>query len=61
MPELPEVETVRRGAEPLLAGRRLLAVELKRHDLRFPIPLEAVHDLAGRTCLGAAALAGSAD
>ena len=51
MPELPEVETVRRGAEPLLAGRRLLAVELKRHDLRFPIPLEAVHDLAGRTCL----------
>lgn len=50
MPELPEVETVRRGAEPHLRGRRLLQVELRRHDLRWPIPVAAVHDLTGRTC-----------
>lgn len=50
MPELPEVETVRRGAEPHLRGRRLLRVELRRSDLRWPIPVAAVYDLAGRTC-----------
>ncbi len=49
MPELPEVETVRRGAEPLPAGRRLRHVELRRHDLRWPIPTAAVLALAGRT------------
>lgn len=51
MPELPEVETVRRGADTHLRGRRLEAVELRRHDLRWPIPVAAVHDLCGRTCL----------
>lgn len=50
MPELPEVETVRRGAEPLLTGHRLRAVELRRGDLRWPIPIVAVHALAGRRC-----------
>ncbi len=50
MPELPEVETVRRGAEPLLAGRRLRSVELRRDDLRWPIPRRAVEDLVGRRC-----------
>jgi formamidopyrimidine-DNA glycosylase len=38
MPELPEVETVRRGLEPVLAGARLARVEARRPDLRFPIP-----------------------
>ncbi len=38
MPELPEVETVRRGLEPAMAGRRLLSVTLARPDLRFPFP-----------------------
>ena len=51
MPELPEVETVRRGAEPHLAGRRLLAVELLRPDLRWPMPAAALQDLVGRRCL----------
>jgi formamidopyrimidine-DNA glycosylase len=50
VPELPEVETVRRGAEPHLAGRRLLAVELLRPDLRWPMPAAALQDLVGRRC-----------
>ncbi|MEM7727845.1 MAG: bifunctional DNA-formamidopyrimidine glycosylase/DNA-(apurinic or apyrimidinic site) lyase [Pseudomonadota bacterium] len=36
MPELPEVETVRRGLAPVLEGRRITAVQLNRPDLRFP-------------------------
>ena len=38
MPELPEVETVRRGLEPALAGARLERVRQNRPDLRFPFP-----------------------
>ncbi len=38
MPELPEVETVRRGLAPVLEGRKLLRVEQRRPDLRFPLP-----------------------
>lgn len=38
MPELPEVETVRRGLEPALVGARLIRVDLRRPDLRFPFP-----------------------
>jgi formamidopyrimidine-DNA glycosylase len=38
MPELPEVETVRRGLAPALEGRRLSHVRLNRPDLRFPLP-----------------------
>ncbi|HTX50305.1 MAG TPA: bifunctional DNA-formamidopyrimidine glycosylase/DNA-(apurinic or apyrimidinic site) lyase [Caulobacteraceae bacterium] len=38
MPELPEVETVRRGLEPVLAGARLTRAEARRPDLRFPLP-----------------------
>ena len=44
MPELPEVETVRRGLQPTLEGARLVAVEARRPDLRFPLP----PDFAGR-------------
>jgi formamidopyrimidine-DNA glycosylase len=51
MPELPEVETVRRGAEPLLVGRRLARVELRREDLRWPVPVTAVQELRGRRLL----------
>ena len=50
VPELPEVETVRRGAEPHLRGRRLLALVLLRPDLRWPMPAEALQDLVGRRC-----------
>lgn len=38
MPELPEVETVRRGLAPHIEGRRIEAFRLHRADLRFPFP-----------------------
>ena len=47
MPELPEVETVRRGLEPVLAGARLARVEARRPDLRFPLPAGFVQRLTG--------------
>jgi len=52
VPELPEVETVRSGAEPLVRGRRLAAVTLRRPDLRWPMPRRALEDLVGRRCTG---------
>lgn len=38
MPELPEVETIRRGLEPVLAGARIRRLHMRRPDLRFPLP-----------------------
>ncbi len=49
MPELPEVETVRRGLQPVMEGRRFLAVETRRRDLRFPFPPRFSARLTGRT------------
>jgi formamidopyrimidine-DNA glycosylase len=49
MPELPEVETVRRGLQPVMEGRRILAVETRRDGLRFPFPADFAARLAGRT------------
>lgn len=40
MPELPEVETTRRGIAPHVEGRRVTRVVLRRPDLRWPIPRE---------------------
>ena len=40
MPELPEVETTRRGLAPHLEGHRIVDVTLRRPDLRWPIPRE---------------------
>ena len=48
MPELPEVETVRRGLENHLMGRRIEQVELRRLDLRFPFPKGFEAMLRGR-------------
>ena len=48
MPELPEVETVRRGLEPAMVGARLTAVEQRRPDLRFPFPERFAERLTGR-------------
>ncbi len=48
MPELPEVETVRRGLEPVLAGRRLARVDVRRADLRIPFPERMAERLTGR-------------
>ena len=47
MPELPEVETVRKGLELTLAGARLSRVEARRPDLRFPLPQGFVQRLTG--------------
>ena len=49
MPELPEVETVRRGLERHLLGRTIERVELRRPDLRFPFPPGFERSLSGRT------------
>jgi formamidopyrimidine-DNA glycosylase len=49
MPELPEVETVRRGLEPVLVGARLDRVRQNRPDLRFPFPDDFVARLNGAT------------
>lgn len=51
MPELPEVETVRRGLAPALVGATIARVELRRHDLRFPFPDRFAARLQGRRLL----------
>jgi len=48
MPELPEVETVRRGLEPAMLGETFARVEQRRPDLRFPLPERFVERLMGR-------------
>lgn len=48
MPELPEVETVRRGLQPVLEGARVLGVEARRPNLRFPLPERFAERLKGR-------------
>lgn len=54
MPELPEVETVRRGLMTVLEGRRLSAVSVRRPNLRRPFPPDFACRLQGRriTALG---------
>ena len=52
MPELPEVETTRRGLAPWLEGRRITSVILRRPDLRWPIPKEIARLLPGQAILG---------
>lgn len=51
MPELPEVETTRRGLAPHLEGRRVIGVTLRRPDLRWPIPQEIETLLPSQTIL----------
>ncbi|MDH5822010.1 bifunctional DNA-formamidopyrimidine glycosylase/DNA-(apurinic or apyrimidinic site) lyase [Luteimonas sp. RD2P54] len=48
MPELPEVETTRRGLAPHLEGRRIQGVQLRRADLRWPIPEQVAEALPGQ-------------
>lgn len=47
MPELPEVETIRRGLVPVMEGRRIVAAIARRPDLRFPLPDGMDRRLAG--------------
>jgi len=48
MPELPEVETVRRGLLPVLEGKRIARLDQNRKDLRFPLPLDFAARVRGR-------------
>lgn len=52
MPELPEVETVRRGLAPVMEGARFVKVEARRGDLRWPLPKDFVARLEGQTVTG---------
>ena len=52
MPELPEVETVRRGLQPVMEGVRIVRVEAHRKDLRFPLQMDFIARLEGRTVTG---------
>jgi formamidopyrimidine-DNA glycosylase len=52
MPELPEVETVRRGLQPVMEGAKILAAEARRKDLRFPFQKDFVARLTGQTVTG---------
>lgn len=54
MPELPEVETVRRGLEPAVRGQRIARVLQRRPDLRFPFPENFAARLEGRTIVSLA-------
>ena len=48
MPELPEVETVRRGLAPVLEGAVIARAEVNRPDLRWPLPERMAERLTGR-------------
>jgi formamidopyrimidine-DNA glycosylase len=54
MPELPEVETTIRGLAPVLEGRRIASIELRRADLRWPFPPDLRQRITGAriTALG---------
>jgi len=52
MPELPEVETVRRGLQPVMEGARFTKVEARRRDLRWPLPRDFAARLEGKTVEG---------
>ena len=47
MPELPEVETVRRGLAPVMEGQVITLAEVRRPDLRWPLPANMAQRLTG--------------
>src|SRR4029453_3269127 len=52
MPELPEVETVRRGLQPVMEGAKIVKAEARRKDLRFPFQKDFAARLTGQTVTG---------
>jgi hypothetical protein len=50
MPELPEVETTRRGILPRLQGRTLIDIKVRNPSLRWPVPADLERQLAGKHC-----------
>ncbi|OOZ36772.1 bifunctional DNA-formamidopyrimidine glycosylase/DNA-(apurinic or apyrimidinic site) lyase [Solemya velesiana gill symbiont] len=51
MPELPEVETTRRGIAPHIEGKQIRRVVIRQHQLRWPIPKGLTRTLPGETIL----------
>jgi formamidopyrimidine-DNA glycosylase len=51
MPELPEVETVRRGLEPVMTGQVIASADVRRPDLRWPLPPRMAERLTGARVL----------
>jgi len=51
MPELPEVETVRRGLAPVMEGAVIARADVNRPDLRWPLPVDMATRLTGKTVL----------
>lgn len=51
MPELPEVETVRRGLEPVMVGRSIAGADVRRSGLRWPFPADLAQRLTGARIL----------
>ena len=52
MPELPEVETVRRGLAPAMEGARFTKVEVRHRGLRWPIAKDFEKRITGKTLEG---------
>src|SRR6476646_9192466 len=52
MPELPEVETVRRGLQPVMEAVKIVKAEVRRKDLRFPFQKDFVARLTGQIVTG---------
>ena len=52
MPELPEVETARRGLQPVMEGSKIVKAEARRKDLRFPFQKDFTARLTGQTVTG---------
>ncbi len=52
MPELPEVETVRRGLVPVMEGQQIAAAQVNRPDLRWPLPTRMAERLTGAVVTG---------
>ena len=52
LPELPEVETVRRGLIPVMEGQVITELRLNREGLRWPFPANMARDVSGARILG---------
>ncbi|MDO8907345.1 MAG: bifunctional DNA-formamidopyrimidine glycosylase/DNA-(apurinic or apyrimidinic site) lyase [Pseudohongiella sp.] len=52
MPELPEVETSRRGIDPHVSGRTVTKTIVRQGKLRWPVPVQIISELSGQTILG---------
>ncbi|CAA0116178.1 Formamidopyrimidine-DNA glycosylase [BD1-7 clade bacterium] len=51
MPELPEVETSRRGIEPHIQGQAVVSVTVRQPKLRWPVPVDQLHAIQGQQLL----------